>query len=242
MALTKNRILKNLQQIRQNIAGACRAARRSEKDVSIVAVTKSGQLDAVKALLEAGVTDVAESRAQILAERAEAINAWIARRRSDQPLTPRWHMVGTLQRNKVRKVLPFVQVVHSVDSLRLAEEINARAEKDEKTVDILLQVNCTEEPQKSGCAVGAALHMAELAITLKSVRLVGLMTIGPTEGGPEGARAAFVRLRELFEEIRSQKIGGPAFKHLSMGMSDDYPLAVAEGATMLRIGRALFAQ
>ena len=133
-----------------------------------------------------------------------------------------------------------VSCIHSVDSLRLAEEINLRAEKLDRVVDIFLQVNCSEEPQKSGCAVGAAQHLAGLVCTLKNLRLVGLMTMGPLSENPEDARPAFVRLRELFEDIRHDGVGGEAFREVSMGMSQDYDIAVEEGATMLRIGSALF--
>ena len=149
-------------------------------------------------------------------------------------------MVGHLQRNKVRQILPVTEVIHSVDSLRLAEEINVRAELLARTVDVFLQVNCTAEAQKSGCAVGAAAHLAELICTLRNLRLIGLMAMGPTTGGAEAARPAFVRLRELFEEIRKEKIGGDHCRHLSMGMSGDYVVAVEEGATVLRLGAALF--
>jgi PLP dependent protein len=138
-------------------------------------------------------------------------------------------------------VLEVATVIQSVDSLRLAEEINARAEKDDRTVDVMLQVNCSQEPQKFGCAVGAAPHLDELMATMKSLRLVGLMTMAPLVKDPQEARPAFALLRELFEELRHNHVGGEAFRHLSMGMSHDYAVAVEEGATMLRIGTALFA-
>ena len=149
-------------------------------------------------------------------------------------------MVGHLQRNKVKQALTAADVIHSVDSLRLAEEISSRAEADERVVDIMLQVNCTQETQKSGCAVGAAMHLGEMICSMRSVRLTGLMTMGPTSGDADQTRHAFVRLREVFEEMKHEKIGGDSFKHLSMGMSDDYAIAVEEGATIVRIGTALF--
>ena len=243
MAVTANKIGKNLEEIRLKIAEACRRSRRHDADrINIVAVTKSVKVDTIKNLIDAGVTELAESRAQPLIDRAEQVAGYLQRRRNALPSPVRWHMVGTLQRNKVRKVVPVVELIHSVDSLRLAEEINVRAERVDKTLDVFVQVNTTDEPQKTGCAVGAAAHLAELVSTLEHLCVVGLMTLGPTTGGAEAARPAFVRLRELFDEIRADKIGGSTFQHLSMGMSDDYEIAVEEGATVLRLGRALFRQ
>lgn len=239
MPATRNKIAANLEHIRETIADACRRSGRSPREVSIIAVTKTVELDSIKHLVELGLTDLGESRVQHLTQRAEELSQWLARRQTASP-APRWHMIGHLQRNKVKQVLDHSRIIHSVDSLRLAEEINARAEKMGQAVDALLQVNCSQEQQKFGCAVGAALHMAELVSTLKHVRLVGLMTMAEMATDPEKARPAFALLRELFEELRNEKVGGDAFRHLSMGMSHDYPVAVEEGATLLRIGAALF--
>jgi pyridoxal phosphate enzyme (YggS family) len=241
MAVTKKRIEKNLSEIRENIATACARARRDPKDVSIVAVTKSADLEAIKNLLEAGLTELGESRVQQLIERAGELNAFLQRRRSASPMPVRWHLVGHLQRNKVKHVLECSTIIHSVDSLRLAEEINTKAQSLPQPVQIFLQVNCSQEAQKFGVAVGAAAHLAELIGTMPCLRLVGLMTMGPLTNNPEESRRAFARLRELFEEIQRDKMAGPEFRHLSMGMSGDYSAAVEEGATILRIGTALFA-
>ena len=150
-------------------------------------------------------------------------------------------MVGHLQRNKVKAALQTAEVIHSIDSLRLAEEINARAERMDRYVDVMLQVNSSGEPQKFGCAVGAALHLGAMIASMKHLRLIGLMTMAPLTNEAEHARPSFLRLRELFEEMQRENIGGVRFRHLSMGMSHDYPIAVEEGATILRIGTALFA-
>jgi pyridoxal phosphate enzyme (YggS family) len=241
MPPTRKKMESNLAQIRERIALACQKARRKASAVRVVAVTKSADVEALKIAVDLGLTDLGESRSVQLGERAEELAAWLQRRRNGSPVQVNWHMVGHLQRNKVRAVLPVVSCVHSVDSLRLAEEINLRGEKLSRVTDIFLQVNCSEEPQKSGCAVGAAQHLAGLVCTLKNVRLVGLMTMGPLSENPEDARPAFVRLRELFEDIRHDGVGGDAFRELSMGMSHDFDVAVEEGATVLRIGSALFA-
>ena len=240
MPVTRNRIEKNLQEIRRNISAACERTGRDGQDVRLVAVTKEADLETIKNLVDAGVTDLAENRVQQLVRRAEELDAWQQRRRAAEPVEIRWHMVGHVQRNKVKAVLPVVSSIHSVDSLRLAEEIHSRAAQAERTVEVLLQVNCSQEKQKFGCAVGAATHLAELICTLKSLRLVGLMTMAPFTSNPQKARPTFVRLRELFEEMRKLRIGGGGFRHLSMGMSQDYAVAVEEGATILRIGTAIF--
>lgn len=240
MAVTQKRLGENLQRVRDNIAAAAARAGRDPDNILLVAVTKAVELDDVKKLIELGAVDLGESRVRQLVARAAEVEAWISRRRKPTPAPPRWHMVGHLQRNKVRQVLDSAEVIHSVDSLRLAEEIETRAAQRGKVVDILLQVNCSAEPQKFGVAVGAASHLADQICTLEHVRLLGLMTMAPLSVKPERARPSFVRLRELFEEMRTDKIGGKDFAHLSMGMTQDYIVAVEEGATILRIGTALF--
>jgi len=239
MTVSRSTIRKNLQRIGDNVAAACARAGRDPQEVTLVAVTKTVGLAEIKSLVELGVTELGESRAQHLTKQHEELSAWLSRRRTETPPV-RWHMIGHLQRNKVKAVIAAAEVIHSVDSLRLAEEINARAEQQDRTVDVMLQVNCSSEPQKYGCAVGAATHLAELMSTLRHLRLIGLMTMAPLVSDPDQVRGSFVRLRELFEEMRGEKIGGEAFRHLSMGMSQDYAVAVEEGATMLRVGSAIF--
>ena len=150
-------------------------------------------------------------------------------------------MIGHLQRNKVRHVLPITCLIHTVDTLRLAEEINISAAKQNLCPKVLLQVNTSKEPQKYGVPVGAATHLAEQIETLPNLQLVGLMTMAPLTHNKSVVRACFVRARELFIEMRGEKIVGNHFTELSMGMSSDYEIAVEEGATILRIGSAIFA-
>ncbi|MBS3734344.1 MAG: YggS family pyridoxal phosphate-dependent enzyme [Phycisphaerae bacterium] len=241
MAVTTRRISDNLSHIRDDIAVACEKARRVPADVSIVAVTKQVDFETVRHLLDAGLSEFGENRAAQLARRAEEMNTYLERRRTPLPAPVRWHMIGHLQRNKIKTVLPTVSVVHSVDSLRLAEALNKRAGHCACTVDAFVQVNCSEEPQKHGCAVGAASHLAEMMATMPHVRVVGLMTMAPLTDDAEAARPSFARLREIFEDTRREAAVGDHFRHLSMGMSQDYAVAVEEGATVLRIGSALFA-
>jgi PLP dependent protein len=241
MAVTVNKITKNLTRIRRDIFDACQRTGRSPEAVEVVAVTKSVDIDTIKNCMKAGLTNLGESRPQQLAERFSQIDEYLYGRRKTDPVSVKWHMVGHLQRNKVKQTLVAADVIHSVDSLRLAEEISQRAEADERVVDVMLQVNCSQEAQKFGCAVGAATHLGEMICSMRSLKLTGLMTMGPTNGDPEQTRRTFIRLREIFEEMKHDKIGGDSFSHLSMGMSGDYIIAVEEGATIVRVGTALFA-
>lgn len=154
----------------------------------------------------------------------------------------RWHMIGHLQRNKARKAVEVCRLVHSVDSLRLAEELQAVAYRRDRPVEVLLQVNCSEEKQKYGCAVAAAAHLAEAIETTIHVRIRGMMTMAAHSENPEDSRETFARARELFEEIRLSGVVGPQFNILSMGMSNDFEVAIEEGANMVRVGSALFGE
>ena len=234
------------KKIRDNIAAAAAKGRRDLSEITLVGVTKSATPDQIKQLIEIGLHDLGESRVLQLQQRSAQIEEWLIRQqgRTEKKLPApgdiRWHMIGHLQRNKVRHVMGIVRMIHSIDSLRLAEEIQDEAEKTAKPMEALLEVNVAGEGTKFGCAVGAALHLAEQIDTMDQVRLVGLMCMAPYSQNPENARPHFTRLREIFEEIRFRKIGGERFKHLSMGMSGDYQVAIEEGATIVRIGTALF--
>ncbi len=245
------------EKIKATIAAAAAKGRRNPANVTLVAVTKNASPEQIKHLVEMGHLDLAESRVQQLQQRAAQLDEWLSRQqnRAGNKLPPpgyqteggvRWHMIGHLQRNKVKPVIPIVRMIHSVDSLRLAEEIQDEAERKpasaprQRPMQVMLEVNVAGESTKFGVAVGAALHLAEQMDTMDDVHVVGLMAMAPHTENPEDARPVFVRLRELFEEIKFRKIGGDRFVHLSMGMSNDYAIAVEEGATMVRIGTALF--
>lgn len=237
-------LAEKLDQIKERIAAAAVKAKRDPAEISLVAVTKTAAPDQIREILQLGVSDLGESRVQVLLQRAAQINEFFQRRliHGDGTANPkvRWHMIGHLQRNKVKPILPLVAMVHSVDSLRLAEEMDAQAAKISRRIPLMLEVNASEEPSKFGVAVGAAVHLAEQIDSMPNLQMVGLMTMGPL-GAPEAvAQRVFARTREIFEEMRWHKIGGANLKHLSMGMSDDFELAIAEGATMVRIGTALF--
>jgi pyridoxal phosphate enzyme (YggS family) len=155
----------------------------------------------------------------------------------------RWHMIGHLQRNKARKVVEFVRLIHSVDSLRLAEELQGIALKRDQPIEVLIQVNCSGEASKFGCPMPAAIPLAEQLHSMINVRLRGLMTMAPYSENPEDSRPTFVRCRELFEEM--QTLGYTQehpFNILSMGMSGDFEVAISEGANIVRVGTAIFGE
>jgi len=237
-------LAERLDDIQTRIASACAKAKRDPAEVSLVAVTKTAGPEQIREILSLGVSDLGESRAPALAQRAGQITEFLQRRTTHGDGTPnpkvRWHMLGHLQRNKVKPIIPYVNLVHSVDSLRLAEEIDQQAQKIGRKISVLLQVNTSEETQKFGVAVGAAVHLAEQIDSMPNVQLIGLMAMGPLEAPEAEVRHVFARTREIFEELKWHKIGKGNFKHLSMGMSTDFELGVLEGSTMVRIGTALF--
>jgi pyridoxal phosphate enzyme (YggS family) len=236
------KIAERIQRVRKNIADACAQAGRKPAEVKLVIVTKSASFEAIEEVVRLGHLDLGENRAQQLKRVSLQLEESLQRGnlQSSAGQKVRWHMIGHLQRNKVRQILPIVSLIHSVDTLRLAEEINASAGRMSISAAVLLQINTSEEPQKFGVGVGAAVHLAEQIETLPNVKLVGLMTMAPLTHNKDVIRRCFVRARELFVEMRGEKIVGQQFTELSMGMSSDYQIAVEEGATILRIGSAIF--
>lgn len=242
----RRKLAENLKRVQDRIAAACAAARRDPSELTLVAVTKGVDIDVVRQAMEIGLLDLGENRAQQLNQRAGMIHEFnerrqvlVGREHKPQP-RPRWHMVGHLQRNKVKLIAPWAELVHSVDSLRLAEELHQQAIKLGRIANILLQVNVSGERSKFGVAVGAAPHLAEQFTAWEGVRLCGLMTMLPLDATQPEQRLFFDRLRDVFDDMVTEKVVGPEFRHLSMGMSDDFEAAIASGSTMLRIGTALF--
>lgn len=237
------KISERLKRIEENIASACARSGRERGDVKLIVVTKSATIDAIEKVIQLGYTELGENRVQQLKKVSAQITGILQDGNGKSNLLEKikWHMIGHLQRNKVRQVLPIASLIHSVDTLRLAEEINNAAARLNVFPKVLLQVNTSNEPQKYGVPVGAATHLAEQIETLSHIKLVGIMTMAPLTRDKNVVRTSFVRAAELFAEMRGEKIVGPQFTELSMGMSSDYEVAVEEGATILRIGSAIFA-
>ncbi len=242
-SLFMTKIATKLKNVADAVDAACARAGREPDKVKLIVVTKSADIEAIKEVIQLGYTDLGENRVQQLKKVSAQVTEFLQQSKGNKGLPEKvnWHLIGHLQRNKVRQALPITSLVHSVDTLRLAEEISTAGAKLNLHPRVLLQVNASNEPQKYGVPVGAATHLAEQIESLPNLDLVGLMTMAPLTHNKDIVRACFVRARELFIEMRGEKIVGPQFTELSMGMSSDYEIAVEEGATILRIGSAVFA-
>ncbi|MGH2348823.1 MAG: YggS family pyridoxal phosphate-dependent enzyme [bacterium] len=227
-----------LADVRRRIAVASGRSGRTD-DVILVAVTKGVGIDLVRAAIAAGVTDFGENRIQEAAPKIHAMSGIEGSFLQGLYHEARWHMVGHLQRNKARKALELFDVIQSVDSLRLAADLSARATAP---LEVFLQVNVSGYQQKYGFPPDKVETAATEIATLPRLNLTGLMTIAPMTDDPEAVRPAFRRLRELRDRLNSLDIPGLHLRHLSMGMSNDFEVAIEEGATIVRIGRAIFGQ
>ena len=237
------KIAEKIKRLKGTIESACARAGRDPAEIKLVVVTKSTTVDKIQEVIRLGYTDLGENRVQRLKKISSQISELLERENkgSIDSTKLNWHMIGHLQRNKVHQVLPVTSLIHSVDTLRLTEEINTVAAKLNLRPKVLLQVNTSKEPQKYGAPVGAATHLAEQIETMPNLQLAGMMTMAPLTRDKDVVRACFARARELFVEMRGERIVGPGFKELSMGMSSDYEVAIEEGSTILRIGSAIFA-
>jgi PLP dependent protein len=237
------KISERIRRVEGTIAEACARARREPGDIRLVVVTKSAEIEQIEEVIHLGYYHLGENRVQQLRKVATQVEEYVQQHPEDPALAQEihWHMIGHLQRNKVRQILAVVSLIHSVDTLRLAEEINNSAAHLGLAPRVLLQVNTSGESQKYGVPIGAATHLAEQIETLPHLKLIGLMTMAPLTRNADVVRACFARARDLFYEMRGEKIVGNQFTELSMGMSSDYELAIEEGATILRIGSAIFA-
>jgi pyridoxal phosphate enzyme (YggS family) len=225
----EERLRDTLPRVRDRIAAARERAGRSDV-VDIVAVTKGHPAEAARAALCAGLRKLGENRVHELETKRAAVGPGAE-----------WHLIGHLQRNKVRRALPLIHLLHSVDTQRLAAELSAEAERAGRAAEILVQVNASGEAAKSGFAVDGALsEIAEIA-RRPGLRVLGLMTMAPFVAEPEVLRETFRRTRALFDACAAAVPGFEA-RHLSMGMSNDYEIAVEEGSTMVRLGTTLFGE
>jgi pyridoxal phosphate enzyme (YggS family) len=233
MTALKTLIEQNLSQVRERIQRAAERAKRDPAEVTLIAVTKSAPDDAISLLGDLGVHDLGESRPQQLVQRVSLVP------------TGRWHLIGHLQRNKVKSVLPHVVMIHSVDSLRLLTAIGEAAGQVSLKPRVLLEVNVAGEAQKDGFAIAdVRSHWAEL-MAVPHVRIGGLMTMAPLSDDPEASRPVFRRLRELRDELQDTAAAREAdvtLPELSMGMSGDFEVGIEEGATMVRVGSAIFGE
>ncbi|MDR2042918.1 MAG: YggS family pyridoxal phosphate-dependent enzyme [Clostridium sp.] len=224
-------ISQNLAEVYRRISQSCQKAGRDRKEVVCIAVSKTKPNAMIEEAYRAGVRDFGENKVQELAEKAAAL-----------PGDIRWHMIGHLQRNKVKDIVGRVFLIHSVDSFRLAEEISRQARRKDVEVNILLEVNVSGEESKFGITPEEAPELAQAVAALPSIHVKGLMTIAPFVENPEENRKYFKQLRQLSVDIRAKNIDNVHMSVLSMGMTGDYQIAVEEGAVYVRVGTGIFGE
>lgn len=224
-------IREKIEEIQTSIEQSCAKAGRDRNEVTLITVSKTKPLEALQEAYAAGSRDFGENKVQELVEKIPAM-----------PRDVRWHMIGHLQRNKVKYIVGKVFLIHSVDSLRLAEEISKEAVKKQTVVNILMEVNVACEESKFGVTAEQTIKLAEDISKLPGVRLQGLMTIAPFVENPEDNRYIFRKLKQLSVDIDRKNIDNVNMSILSMGMTGDYRIAVEEGATYVRVGTAIFGE
>ncbi len=224
-------IRENIDIVENRIKNACAACGRARPEVKLVAVSKTKPLSALEEAYSCGCRDFGENKVQELADKYEAM-----------PKDIRWHMIGHLQRNKVKYIVDKVFLIHSVDSLRLAEEIEKEAAKRDVTVNILVEVNVAGEESKFGTTAKEAVSLVEKIAKMPHIRVKGLMTVAPYVEDSEQNRRFFAKLKQIYVDIIHKNIDNVFMEELSMGMTGDYEVAITEGATYVRIGTGIFGE
>lgn len=223
---------KNYLDVKEKIRDACSKVGRDPDDIKIVAISKTFSFSRIMDLNNIGQSDFGENKVKELREKYYNISFQHAGK-------IKWHMVGHLQSNKVKDVISFIYLIHSVDSLKLAEEIDINSKKINRIIDVLLQVNTSNEPQKYGVSPEEAVKLCKEISVFENVRLKGLMTIAKQTEDEEELRRNFRTLKNLYDELKPGLI---EFEYLSMGMSNDYEIAIEEGSNMVRLGSAIFGE
>lgn len=224
-------IKENLSEIEEKIQESCAKVGRNRKDVTLINVSKTKPVELLLEAYACGTRDFGENKVQEILDKYDKL-----------PGDVRWHMIGHLQRNKVKYIVDKVYMIHSVDSLRLAEEISKEAVKKQVDVKILIEVNVAEEDTKFGIATDETIQLVRDVAKLPNISVEGLMTIAPFVENPEENRHYFAKLRELSVDITKKNIDNVSISVLSMGMTGDYQVAIEEGATMVRVGTGIFGE
>ena len=224
-------VSENLDHIEERICAACERAGRDRRSVTLICVTKTKPLEMLQEAYEKGQRDFGENKVQE-----------ICRKKPELEPDIRWHMIGHLQRNKVRQLMGQTVMIHSVDSLRLAETISAEAEKAGLVMPVLIEVNAAQEESKFGVSIEETEELVRAISALRGVQIEGLMTIAPYTDDPESNRGYFARLRELAVDIGQKCIDNVSMGVLSMGMTGDFEVAIEEGATHIRVGTGIFGE
>ncbi|RJP56013.1 MAG: YggS family pyridoxal phosphate-dependent enzyme [Deltaproteobacteria bacterium] len=226
-----SKIADNLISVKERIEKAALRAARDPGEVKLVVVSKTIGVEEIREAISAGAAILGESYVQEAKEKIEEIGHQV-----------RWHMIGHLQTNKVKQAINLFDMIYSADSINLAEEIDKRAKQSGKTISVLIQVNISQETTKSGIERDSAISLVSKIVNLTNIKVEGLMTMPPYFDDPEDTRPYFKSLRELKEEIERKGFENIYMKELSMGMSSDFEIAVEEGATIIRVGTAIFGE
>lgn len=221
----------NLKNVEERVQAACDRAGRKREEVTLIAVSKTKPIEMLQEIYDENVRDFGENKVQELCGKIEKM-----------PKDIQWHMIGHLQRNKVKYIAGQVALIHSVDSYRLAEEINIQAKKKNIIVPILVEVNIAHEDSKFGISEEDAVQLVEEIAELENVRIKGLMTIAPYVENAEDNRLYFRKIKDLSVDIAAKNIDNVSMEILSMGMTGDYEVAIEEGATMVRVGTGIFGE
>ena len=224
-------IVDQLQTVRNEITEACKRSGRDPKEVTLIAVSKTKPVSMIEEAIEAGQTVFGENKVQELCSKYEVL-----------PKNLSWHLIGHLQRNKVKYIADKAALIHSVDSLRLAQTIDQEGKKHNRVIPILIEVNVAGEDTKFGVSVEEALPLIEKISVLPNIQVKGLMTIAPFVENPEENRSVFRRLKQLSVDIGDKNMNNVYMDILSMGMTNDYQVAVEDGATMVRVGTGIFGE
>lgn len=224
-------LTENVIEVEKNIQAACDRAGRSREEVRLIAVSKTKPVSDIEEVLTTGILDYGENKVQELSDKYDVL-----------PKNIRWHMIGHLQRNKVKYLIGKTVLIHSVDSLRLAEQIEHEAAKADTIMNVLIEVNVAGEESKFGTTCNEAIELVRAVTALKHVKIKGLMTIAPFTDNPEDNRIYFKKLKQLSVDIKSKNIDNVDMDELSMGMTGDYEVAIEEGATMVRVGTGIFGE
>ena len=222
-------VAENLAQVQKNINESCNKINRDPNEVTLIAVSKTKPVEMLKEAYDAGARVFGENKVQEIVDKYDQM-----------PSDVKWHMIGHLQRNKVKYLIGKVVLIHSVDSLRLAEQIEHEAAKADIVMPVLIEVNVAEEESKFGTTSEAAMQLVEAVSKLPHIKIRGLMTIAPFTDNPEDNRIYFRKLKQLSVDIKSKNIDNVDMDELSMGMTGDYEVAIEEGATMVRVGTGIF--
>ena len=224
------RLRERLESVKYRIRSAAEACGRDAQSIRLVAVSKTMPVDIVKSAIEAGATNLGENYVQEAREKIIVLSSY--------PVS--WHFIGHLQTNKAKVAVKLFDVIHSVDSLKLAEELHRQARKVNKVQQILIQVNIGQDPAKSGATAENTLHLIKEICHFENISVRGLMTMPPFFDEPERVRPYFTALSELRDHIRKEKVPNVSMDELSMGMTGDFEVAIEYGATLVRIGTAIF--